>query len=80
MGEVVKIHEDAPDIAPVETHHQMLLDMSRSNELEHYQIVCHWKNGTTTTGWSTGIRSHVMSFGIMTLDEATRRAIYSTGE
>jgi len=76
---VTKIHEDTPDIQPREVHHQLLDEMAHSPELDHFQIVCHWKNGKTTTGWSHGIRSHVMTFGATALTEAVRHAIFNTG-
>ncbi len=81
MGEVIKIHEDVPDPQPVEIHTQVLHEMAISPELMDFQIVCHWKDGKTTTGWSDGIKSNVMAFGVLTLDEHTRYAIYrQTGQ
>lgn len=74
---VVKLHKDMPEPQTVVVHHAMLRDMSQHPELEHFQIVCHWKDGRTSTGWSDGIHSHVMAMGCMTLEYTTQHAVFA---
>ena len=76
MGEVIKIHENTPDPQPVEVHHQMLHELSINPNLEHFQVVCHWKNGKSTSGWSENINSLMMMFGCAVLEEHSKKTIF----
>ena len=79
IDKVTKIHKNTPDIVAPEIHHQMLYELAHNPDLEHFQIVCHAKGGTVTTGWSHGIRSSVMALGHMILGNSIMVAIYNPG-
>lgn len=65
--------ETVPDSVEPE---QMLQELSVNPDLEHFQIVCHWKDGTTSTGWSHGIKGSKMALGMIVLEEAVKVAIF----
>lgn len=50
--------------------------LAGDEDLEQFQIICHWKNGSTTVGWSAGITHSQLVFGSKCLEAEVHGRVF----
>lgn len=76
IDNVVKIHKNTPDPhRPSGIFHEDLQALAVNPDLEHYQIVCHWKGLRSSSGWSQGIPLSNLAMGSLVMQEAVTKLV-----
>ena len=53
-----------------------LAELSANPDLKDYQIVCHWKDGSISSGWSSGQHVNQLISGYTFLRVSTENVIF----
>jgi len=55
---------------------EALIELGSNEDLDNFQIVCHWKCGNTTCGWSTGLPVGLLVFGAELLKHEVNETVF----
>jgi hypothetical protein len=55
---------------------ESLIQLGSDPDLGHFQVICHWKDGRSTVGWSTEISHDELVFGSELLKFAVNERVF----